>query len=488
MTTRKLFGRIGRLAGITALTLAAGALGCVSTEEASTDDVTDIPHTSVKNQSIGNCWVYATLGWVESMRLTHAGEELNLSESYISYWHWFEQIHGGGAGEQQLAKMTSKGGVNEVSTGGWFSVAVELISRYGMLDEGVFIPAEAEEARSARQKSALDAINKSLKDGALSTAAARSDASVVRAELDKAWGLTPDVSQLLTDVFGASVDHTLYDSPDIPDGSGLRRADALIVGHDGQGKELTLADAIGTPSYSYWGPPSHSGPYAWNEEDYPTSASARRNFQIQIQSAMHRRLPAIMTWYVDFAALENDNTFRTVPASPGRQGGHMTPVYDYEIDNVPGHGTLSAGVTITDPEVLDAALAPEASIKFFRIKNSWGSNLAPDPSQGDALKGYYDLWMSYLDAKIPKEGGGFAWGLSGVVLPPATFFSGGGASDDEEPVGSCAHDLCETGSALDPACDPCAAAIIEEDPFCGENSWDSYCVEAVATVCGQTCN
>ena len=488
MTTRKLFGRIGRLAGITALTLTAGALGCVSTEEASTDDVTDIPHTSVKNQSIGNCWVYATLGWVESMRLTHAGEELNLSESYISYWHWFEQIHGGGAGEQQLAKMDSKDGGYELNTGGWFAVAVELISRYGMIDEGIFIPAEAEDATSARQKTALAAINKSLKEGALKSAEARRDASVVRAELDKAWGLTPEVSQLLTDVFGAGVDRTLYDNPPIPEGSGLLVASDLEIGHDGQGKKLSLADAIGKPSYSYWGPPTHSGAYAWGERDYPTSANARRNFQIEIQKAMHRRLPAIMTWYVDFAALENDNSFRAPPASPGRQGGHMTPVYDYEIENVPGYGTLPAFETVTDPAILEAALSPEAKITKIIIKNSWGASLSPDPGQGDELKGYYELWTTYLDAKIPKEGGGYAWGLSGVVLPPDTFFSGGGSSEEEEPVGACAHDLCETGSFLDPACDPCAAAIIEEDPFCGENSWDSYCVEAVSTVCGQTCN
>jgi hypothetical protein len=489
MTMRKLFGRFGHLAGIAALTLATGTVGCVTTDEASTDDVTDIANTSVKKQSIGNCWVYATVGWVESLRLTHAGEALNLSESYISYWHWFEQIHGGGAGEKQLAKMDSKSGTYELNTGGWFAVAVELIQRYGMLDEGAFIPEEAEEARSARQSSALAAINKSLNEGVLKSAAARSDASVVRAELDKAWGLTPEVSQLLTDVFGAGVDRTLYKNPPIPEGSGFRLASSMKVGHDGQGKELTLADAIGKPSYSYWGPPTHSGTYAWGEKDYPTTATARRNFQIEIQKAMHKRLPAIMTWYVDFAALENDNTFRVPPATPGRQGGHMTVVEDYQITNVPGHGTLAAGVTITDPAILDAALSPNAVLEFFRIKNSWGLNLSPDPGQGDELKGYYDLWMTYLDAKIPKkEGGGYAWGLSGVVLPPATFFSGGGVSEEEEPVGNCAHDLCETGSALDPACDPCAELIIEEDPFCGENSWDSYCVEAVSTVCGQTCN
>jgi hypothetical protein len=486
MTTRKLLSRYGRLTGIAALTLATTAIGCVQTDEA-VDDVTDIANTSVKNQSIGNCWIYATVGWAESLRLTHAGEDLNLSESYITYWHWFEQIHGGGAGERQLATLGQKDGKYELNTGGWWGTAVELMSRYGMLTEGAFIPEEAEDARSARQKSAQDAINASLKSGTLSNDAARRDPEVVRAELDRAWQLTPNVIALLDQVFGKNVSRTLYNDAPIPADSELRTVQSVKVGHDGMGKELTLADAIGEPSYSYWGPPTRIGKYAWNEKNYPSSQSARRNFQIEIQKAMHNRLPAVMTWYVDFAALENDNTFRTPPENPGRQGGHMSVLEDYEITNVPGHGTLKAGVLVTDPDVLAAALAPEARISFFRIKNSWGSSLSPDPNQGDALKGYYDLWMSYLDASLKKEGGGTVVGLTGVVLPPETFFSGGGVGDNEEPAGSCAHDLCVTGSKLDPGCDPCVAKVGAEDPFCIDNSWDNYCVEAVSSLCGLTC-
>ena len=50
----------------------------------------------------------------------------------------------------------------------------------------------------------------------------------------------------------------------------------------------------------------------------------------------------------------------------------------------------------------------------------------------------------------------------------------------------CAHDLCKTGAALSPSCDPCAASIADVDPYCEENSWDDYCVEQVASVCGRT--
>jgi hypothetical protein len=476
-----------------ALALGPLAAGCSEDTGQQSDDVTDIANTDVKNQSIGNCWIYASVGWVESLRLTHAGEALNLSESYITYWHWFEQIRDGAPGQRALADLETKDdGTVELNTGGWWATAVEIMRRYGMLEEGVFIPEEAEDARSARQRSAQSAINTALSTGDLSTPEARADAAKVREVLNNAWQLSPDVVSLLDEVFGAGVERTLYDGPTIPPDSGLKTVWSLPVGHDGAGTELSLADAIGEPYWGYWGLTSREGYYAWNEESYRTwSETSKRQFQIRVQEAMHRRLPAIMTWYVDFNALENDNTFRTVPETPGRQGGHMTVVEDYQITNVPGHGTLLAGVTVTDPEILEAALSPEATIEFFRIKNSWGESLSPDPEQGDALKGYYDLWMTYLDADIPKKDEeGTAQGLSGVVLPPDTFFSGGGEPEEPpppDPVTGCAHELCVTGEALDPGCDPCVATIAAEDPFCVENSWDDVCVGEVTSICGQTC-
>jgi hypothetical protein len=55
------------------------------------------------------------------------------------------------------------------------------------------------------------------------------------------------------------------------------------------------------------------------------------------------------------------------------------------------------------------------------------------------------------------------------------------------PAPPCAHDKCTFGEPLDPACDPCVAAIIDRDPYCGTTQWDSICVNQVATVCGLSC-
>jgi hypothetical protein len=53
---------------------------------------------------------------------------------------------------------------------------------------------------------------------------------------------------------------------------------------------------------------------------------------------------------------------------------------------------------------------------------------------------------------------------------------------------SCSHDLCETGAALDPSCDPCAATIAGQDAYCTDNFWDEICVEQVVSACQLSCN
>ena len=82
--------------------------------------VVDVPHTAVQRQSIGNCWIYAHATWIESMHLTSTGTEINLSQSYWTYWHWFDQISG---------TLARRSGTVEVSTGGTWSTANGIVRR-----------------------------------------------------------------------------------------------------------------------------------------------------------------------------------------------------------------------------------------------------------------------------------------------------------------------------------------------------------------------
>jgi hypothetical protein len=355
-------------------------------EAATVDDITSVDHTKVKRQSIGNCWFYATTSWAEALNKGATQQELNLSESYGTYWHWFEQIG-------------NRGGT-EISTGGSFSTAVSLIDRYGMMPEGSFIPEESEAEMSGRQASALAAINKELKEGVLKDTAARRDKKKVREALDKAWGLSDAVKANLTSVFGAGVERTLdrsYRSRK-PTGGILRARDIaarLKNPTTGQFEKGTLQDAIGTGST--W---SRTGKYVWNEADMPFQASGRRAFYLRIQKALHDKQPVVISWKVDFNALTAQSVFDLAALEakgPGRQGGHMTVLHDYQAKLKDGT-VLKAGVQAT-PDELAKALDPSTTIEFLRVKNSWGAS-RPDRWSFADLPGYHDLTTAYLEGPI----------------------------------------------------------------------------------------
>jgi hypothetical protein len=473
--------RVSKHLLLAALAAAPVLVSCDDGVDTTTDDVTDIKNTAVKNQSIGNCWVYATIGWAESLHLTQTGKELNLSESYVTYWHWYDQIAGAPKGVSQMSTLKD----GQLSTGGWYGVAAEIMRRYGVIDEGKFIPEEAEAARSSRQSSALSAINASLKSGALKDAAARKDRALVRRELDKAWGLTPATIGVLDSVFGADASKTLLSSGvKIPAESGLRFAKDIPVG-----KSITLADAIGEPSSSF-DVLKRKGTYAWNEVNYPSSgAKPQRDFLKRMQRSMHSGMPVIMVWYVDFAGLDSQNRFMAPPTTPGRQGGHMTLVEDYEVSNVPGFGKLAAGTLVTDNKALDAALADAASIDFIRMKNSWGTSLAP-PNASSDLRGYYDIFKAYLNGPLTKctEKNGDKCGikstgpgLTSMVFPPDAFITAALVKE-----GTCS-DICQAGPARSPSCDECTDLICSEDTFCCNNEWDQACIDRAVDICEVTC-
>ncbi len=360
---------------------------------ASVDDITSVDHTDVKRQSIGNCWLYATATWLEALNKAATGEALNTSESWLTYWHWFEQIANGEAG-------------GEIQTGGSFETGVGLILRYGIVLEKDFIPEEANAEMSYRQSSALNAINASLKTGALKEAAARRDRVLVRKELDKAWGLNADVVANIDKVFGANVNRTIDRSfrTRAPGNGVLRAADVKARLVDPQTKQVvsgTLADAIGKRDGEGWWA-TRSGKFAWVGVRYPSGATERRAFWKRVQRALHDKQPVVTTWDVDFNALTSGSRFSMAELQrrgPGRQGGHLTVAHDYQAE-VPGIGLLAAGKEATK-EQMDAALADGTKIEFVRVKNSWGG-IRPDRWNEAAIPGFHDLELAYLDGPIKK--------------------------------------------------------------------------------------
>lgn len=383
--------RLFRRLGLAASLLVAPA-ACSSSADApatGSDDIVNLPHTDVKNQAIGNCWLYATASWTEALHAAATGEKVDLSESYWSYWHWYLQILWSG----DESPDNAFGNLDQVSTGGGFAMAAHILKYMGAMKEGDFIPEDEGARTSRRQSSAQAAINRSLKDGPLKEKAARRDMDLLRKEMDKAWGLSEEVSARLDKAFGRNLEK----SPDWASEEETKiiaSSKLLVAVRDPATKEkvnVPLADIL--PS-AIAGVPG--GRFAWEEVAYPKTPEERRAYMKRMQRALHDGMPPLLTFLVDFSGMRGSK-FDTIPASPGRQGGHMVAVSDYQAENVPGFGTLLAGKLEERPEALAAALSDEVQIPFIRVKNSWGPTGAADEL---AVSGHYDLYMKYLDGPI----------------------------------------------------------------------------------------
>lgn len=385
---------------------------------AQTDDVVDTPNTEVERQSIGNCWLYATASWAEAINLMATGEEFDISQSYWTYWHWYDEV--------------TTGYGDEIQTGGSESVSFQIIRERGLMADADFIPEEANIEMSSRQASALEKMNQELSSGRLATSKARTNGKLVRQVLDEAWGLSPEMRTMLNTAFGTTGKRTFLTSA-TKTGTTILRAKDFKVRYSERRtdpsvatvKDTTLAVAVDE----------------WRTAYYPYSDSSRRDFQIRVQKALHDGQPMIITWDVDFNAMESkpgllQGSFNldTLEGAgrPGSQGGHMTVIEDYEV-LTEEFGELKAGVTLDpsspdDKAKLDAALLPSSTIKFWRIKNSWGA-LRDDRSSAPGFPGFHDLYQTYLDGPIqwcPSVEGtksadncrGTTEPLGNVILPP----------------------------------------------------------------------
>jgi hypothetical protein len=418
--------RLSSRSVVLASLIAVGATGLVGCGGGDTgkgeSDITDVPQTPVERQAIGNCWLYAQASWVESMHLAATGDELDISQSYWTYWHWYGEILDGYG--------------DEIATGGNQWTANAIAAERGLMNEADFVGEDTTSEMSSRQSSALNAVNLELKEGGrLASSSARNDPATVRQVLDEAWQLSDEVKGLLDQVFGSDGRQTIDDGASV-EGTSIIAADDLEVAYT-ERKTDPDAPTLKATNLSV-------AMKEWRDASYPNSgsnlASKRRQFQIRVQKALHDRQPVVVTWNVDFNAMEsrmNDlrgsfNMTTLDELGPGRQGGHMTVMEDYQADTEE-FGTLAAGVTL-DPEneedaaKLEAALLPSTTLSFIRIKNSWGG-FRDDRASAPGFPGYHDLYLDYLNGplqwcpdvtatKTDSNCTGRQPGLRTVALPP----------------------------------------------------------------------
>jgi hypothetical protein len=356
----------------------------------------NIPHTPVKWQSIGNCWAYAAVGWIESMLLRGETEPLpNFSETYITYRHY----------EGQLAYLNG----DELQTGGSFYEATQITMRYGLMKESDFAPEEAQATRSDRQKKATAILNESLKSGALSKSRSR---EIIRAELDRAFGV--NMKALESKIIDPST----------------------ITISAGRNVKAPLSEVMPAWREIQW-PVSYS--------EYPTDplpgmkAEARWNGKLndmQVRAlrramrAMNAGYPVVLNWFVDFNAMTSEGVFelKTLQeAGIGRQGFHSTVLEDYLAKGFdPTTNTYFETPEGDVSEQLKNAAMTYGTLTSFITKNSWGGSERIDRSSyfRDGEKGYHKLQADYLFAFIPQYNEetagfeGFTTGINSLIVPP----------------------------------------------------------------------
>jgi len=384
-----------------------------------TEEVTDVSHTTVKNQSIGNCWSYAAAGWAESLHRQWAqanpgadsgyrDPDINMSESWITFWDWYDKLTGA-----RYGGVETKNGRTELTTGGWWDGAASTMRTRGVVLEADFIPEEATAITSQRQRDALNAINTELNAGGrLATSSDRSNKTKVLTVLMDVWRLNQNVRDTITRVFGATGASTLQ-YPRSSDRGFIRKATEIrirtVVVRSGQkvATDGTLADVV------------PGGRYAWRSASYPSSSSGRTDFHRRVMNALNARQPVVISWLVDFNFRSN-GTFQVPTPVPmaGRQGGHLTILEDYQT-TIRQQGqpdrVLRAGEMASEA---DQNLAVQyGTLDFYRIKNSWGQGT--DPSGTGDFAGYYDLYSNYLNGPITwTADNAQRIPLSSVVLPP----------------------------------------------------------------------
>lgn len=316
------------------------AAGCVR-PSSSGDRSTQIPHSDIKRQSIGNCWAYGFIGLIESHEMAAGvvSDFSNYSESYISYRHFEDQL---------LRNHTT-----ELATGGDWRDAVSIVRDHGLLREGDFITDEADESMSMRQQAALEYLEKSLASGKLLND--RSPATVT-AELETAFRVRE--SDWKDKVISAT-------------NITVRSRDGLNV------DLLTLLSGWTARNWSSHTYPrgGSSEPVLFNPSPWDLPAN-HQNLLRSVKTALNSGHSVVLSWLVEFNATDG-GAFTldplTGPDYKLHNGLHMTPIADYTAAGFDPDTGVEFYVGEGQATPNEQRLAAEHGwIHHIVIKNSWG--------------------------------------------------------------------------------------------------------------------
>lgn len=368
----------------------------------SNSKVTDVAHTPAKTQSIGNCWLYASIAMAESLVLTATNGEVkrNFSETYITYFHFRNQLL------YQVGVRT-----NQVNAAGNFETARNLIKEYGLLEEGEFIANEANAQKSNTQIIAQNKINLSLANGPLNTLLTNKE-------------LTEEEKEELIDVelqkiFSIDIKSKM---------EAATSGDSILVKSTQTGEMIPLNEELynwetqNLRDYvlrGYWYVPAPNIPVEELNYDKEIELTEKqKNIFKTVKAALNDKLPVLISWEVEDNALKNavyDINHLKERGRPGTQGPHLTILEDYTSKGVNPETGEEFYIGEGDASEEEKRLALEhGNIEALITKNSWGRYPGYTMKSGDEY-GYHKLNRNYLLTWIKRLGS------EDTVLPLRSF-------------------------------------------------------------------
>jgi len=338
----------------------------------------NIPNTQIKWQSIGNCWLYAAMGWAEALVLRSTGVEENYSETYLTYRHF----------QLQLAEGYSI--PSEISTGGSWIRSTSLATRFGLMREVDFIPQEVNKTKSMVQSRAESFINNKLKNVEY--------ANTLKATKYGSRERQAMVEALLDEAFGVKIAEVASKA--------IMPSDIMIKTVDGKTSNLAS-------EYSRWEAVSYG------------SYNSKELLQ-RLKRAMNAHEPAAISWFVDFNALDNKGIFSKETLDKkgmGSQGYHQTVLEDYVVSGVNPLTGEAFSVLEGEATAEEKELAYKyGNIDYFIIKNSWGGDdrLDRDSYTVGGKKGFHRLNADYIFGQLDEKSGTQVYktsGLNDVIVP-----------------------------------------------------------------------
>ena len=359
--------------------------------------ITSVDHTWVKRQSIGNCWIYAMATWAESLHLTATGRKVNISESYWTYWSFYNSLVKGKFDKDPKKKTKT------ITTGGTFYVAKKIIQKHGYMLEGDFILSERNARMSKIQKKVEKLINKEIqKGGALHRKSERTPRKVKRF-LNKAFGIKASVFRK------------------------KKPAKQLITGYNQKGEKIGLFQ-----SAKKW----KQVTYKMNRFYFYRTKRGKKEILKRVIKALNDGKPVIMSVYVEFTAIKKRKMLFSKkellkkmkrPRWKGDGGWHMIVLSDYTMKNIKdGEGgvfNLSEGEYFDGDElkdlIEDRSLARDGVLNgklvYFVSKNSWGIN-RPDRGLTDGYSRFSLDYLNYSNKRVLGDKDTIM--LEDFVLPP----------------------------------------------------------------------